>query len=103
MQKLLTFKEFIYESSDATMTKNRANSDGRETNDKFNDITTDTVLIVKEKLESCVEILDSIYKKLKETNITTKPIESSLAELKSYLASIEKTSQTLLKSNTLKT
>ncbi len=103
MEKLLTFKEFILEASDATMTKNSANGDGRETNDKFSDITTDTVSIVKEKLESCVEVLESAYEKLKETNITTKPIESSLAELKSYLASLEKTEKTLSNTNTLKT
>lgn len=97
-----TFEEFILEGSEAIMTKNSADNDGRETNNRFVDITIDTVTTVKEKIESCVEILQSAYTKLKETKITTKPIESSLAELQTYLASLEKAEQTLSNSNTLK-
>ena len=103
--RISTFEEFVSEGASDTsfdvFSKNRADGDGRETNDRFDDINIEVVNTVKEKIESCVETLESVYEKLKETNITTKPIESSLADLKTYLSSLEKTQKTLTTTNTL--
>jgi hypothetical protein len=99
-----TFEEFTktFEGDGTFKMKTRASSDGRERLDDLSDETTAVVKNAKEQVSACVEILENLLTTFEKVEITKKPIENCLGELKTYLAGLDSATKTLSQSNTLK-
>ena len=98
-----TFEEFskTFEGDGTFKMKTKANGDGREPLDSIADETTSVVVETKELISTCVEIIENALEKIKEVEITKKPLEGCLGELKTYLAGLDSAIDTLNKSNTI--
>lgn len=100
-----TFEEFerTFEGDGTFKMKTKASGDGRERLDDLSDETTAVVKNAKEQISTCVEILENLLESFGKVEITKKPIENCLSELKTYLAGLDSTVKTLANSNTLNT
>jgi hypothetical protein len=99
-----TFEDFkrTFEGDGTFKMKTKASGDGRERLDDLSDETVAVVKNAKEQVSACVEILENLLTTFENIEITKKPIENCLGELKTYLAGLESSEKTLRKSNTSK-
>lgn len=99
-----TFEEFnkTFEFDGTFKMKTKANGDGRERLDSISDNTTAVVKNAQEQISTCVEILENVLLTFKGVEITKKPVESCLAELKTYMSGLDSAINSLTKSNIIK-
>jgi len=98
-----TFEEFerTFEGDGTFKMKTKASGDGRERLDDISDETTAVVKHAIDQVSTCVEILENLLTAFEKVEITKKPIENCLGELRTYLAGLESSEKTLKNSNTI--